>query len=695
MGGDSRSGDYAGRKANSSSVTNNGERRSKLSATHKKLKDVRLTADEEKSSSDSSDDSFATKDVERVGSSTRQKKGLPSILPPKKKPNELSKIAGDAVDKSNPSPPWKRIKSASHAQKSISVKPNTSSINHKTALFSTKPTFSLKKSASQSSSTSTKTPPSGKQSVKASLNFLGKVIDLTKPIRPKNPAVKSALAIKKEAAIQKKNPCLETMNVTMPIKSTTTIQKKNPTVIKTPIEKKIPVEKKKTPVGKKVTPTEKEAIKKKTPVEKKVTPNENEAIKKKTPVEKKVTPNEKKVTPNEKEATKQETSPEEKEPIKDSSTPIGPHTNSQEEAVGGTLMRMLAVAGMNLTSRDPKTGLTAFTVACRTGNLGLVKSLFKDTSPKLNMRDNHGASALLLALQKGHWHVARFLVDRGADVNLQDKQGWSALMLASRKGELDMVKVLVAAGARLDALHQGQSSAEMMARKEGHVEVADFLVKAGAKVPSRPKPPTAPLKGSLLLDYQNGGGWTALMSSSEEGKIDLVKALLARGAKLDLVNRQGQTALMLASAKGHLKVVRALHLAGADVQLKDLDGQSALTLAGHKGFAEVVGLLKGALAQKRKEDQVLAKELARQVKAKELARQVKAKELARQVKAKELARQVKAKEENAKKKAQEMAAQEEEKKRAFKKACLTARKTAKKVPSVVNSSGTLDDPIEL
>jgi ankyrin repeat protein len=58
--------------------------------------------------------------------------------------------------------------------------------------------------------------------------------------------------------------------------------------------------------------------------------------------------------------------------------------------------------------------------------------------------------------------------------------------------------------------------------------------------------------GSSLLYYAAG-----------KGDLELVEALLARGAELDRSNDAGNTPLMLAAARGHLEVVKRLLAAGA------------------------------------------------------------------------------------------------------------------------------------
>ena len=62
-------------------------------------------------------------------------------------------------------------------------------------------------------------------------------------------------------------------------------------------------------------------------------------------------------------------------------------------------------------------------------------------------------------------------------------------------------------------------------------------------------------------------------------------------------NKDGITALLFASFKGHTEIVKALLAKGADVNMKNNNGDTALMVASEKGFAEIVRLLKQARAK--------------------------------------------------------------------------------------------------
>ncbi len=69
---------------------------------------------------------------------------------------------------------------------------------------------------------------------------------------------------------------------------------------------------------------------------------------------------------------------------------------------------------------------------------------------------------------------------KGASVDLQRDTGATALMVASEKGHREVVEVLVAKGASVDLLARNGVSALMSAERNGHKDVVAVL-KAGGK----------------------------------------------------------------------------------------------------------------------------------------------------------------------------------------------------------------------
>jgi ankyrin repeat protein len=279
-------------------------------------------------------------------------------------------------------------------------------------------------------------------------------------------------------------------------------------------------------------------------------------------------------------------------------------------------------AKANLNAED-KDGRTALISAVMEGGLGVVRALIARRNDivdndgniiqhKINLGIKYfGKTALMWAaesVKECSGDIVRVLVE--ADVSDEDKA--QALMLAAKKGHSDVVRVLVEA----DVSDEGKAQALMLAAKGGHAKAVRVLVKK-ANV-------TAKDKAQALISAAGNGhlevvqvlmeaganlndvddlGQTALISAVMEGKLGVVRALIARRNnivdndgniiqyKIDLgMKYLGNTALMWAAKKGHKGVVEML----VEADVSDEDKAQALIYAAENGHLGVVLVLVGA-----------------------------------------------------------------------------------------------------
>ncbi|KAI2664462.1 KN motif and ankyrin repeat domain-containing protein 1 [Labeo rohita] len=87
-------------------------------------------------------------------------------------------------------------------------------------------------------------------------------------------------------------------------------------------------------------------------------------------------------------------------------------------------------------------------------------------------------------------------------------------------------------------------------------------------------------------------GQTGLMLAVSHGRMDMVKALLACGANVNIQDDEGSTALMCASEHGHVEIVKLLLAQpGCDATLSDNDESNALSIALEAGHKDIAVLL--------------------------------------------------------------------------------------------------------
>jgi ankyrin repeat protein len=167
-----------------------------------------------------------------------------------------------------------------------------------------------------------------------------------------------------------------------------------------------------------------------------------------------------------------------------------------------------------------------------------------------------GCTALMRAAAHGQLNSVRDLLQRGADVNQKDEAGFTALMLAARQGNHDVVKTLLDAGADPNAAigiaHVGRWSVLTMAMSRcnrNRILLVDTLIAAGAKVNPPIDDPITPLNHAI-----------------EQSDLEMIQAVLQRGAEVNRKDHFGNTPLTTAVAMGDINVavVKLLLAAGAN-----------------------------------------------------------------------------------------------------------------------------------
>jgi ankyrin repeat protein len=283
-------------------------------------------------------------------------------------------------------------------------------------------------------------------------------------------------------------------------------------------------------------------------------------------------------------------------------------------------------------------GVTPLSIACTNASAPMVERLLA-AGANPNALSAAGESPLMIASRAGSAGAVKALVARGADLNAKEPvRGQTALMWAVANQRPEVVRVLIETGADIHArsnvvpreyqtgsryvayddvrfvvkVDEGGSTPLLFAARSGDATSAALLLDAGAKVDDPAPTGATPLVvaahsghgvvAALFLERgadpnAAGAGYTALHAAVLRGDVALVKALLARGAKVDTplergtpVRRYSQdyafsadligaTPFWLAARYGDVPIMRALADAGANTRVIMSDGTNALVIA--------------------------------------------------------------------------------------------------------------------
>jgi ankyrin repeat protein len=275
------------------------------------------------------------------------------------------------------------------------------------------------------------------------------------------------------------------------------------------------------------------------------------------------------------------------------------------------MVEKLLSAGAN-PNAALRTGETALMRAARTGNADIVNALLAHKADVNAKQASKGQSALMWAVSQQHLEAARALMANGADVKARTAAGFTPLLFAAREGNLDLVRLLLAHGADVNESATDGSTALLVATVRGRVDLAGFFLDHGANPDGN-----AEVAGYTPLHWASGkfesvttydypdapGEWRAMVGiPNREGKLELIKALLVHGAKVNgrvtkdpprfgsTVFRRiyllGATSFYLAASVGDAEVMRLLAANGGDPMAKANDNSTPLIAAA--GIANAV-----------------------------------------------------------------------------------------------------------
>ena len=254
-------------------------------------------------------------------------------------------------------------------------------------------------------------------------------------------------------------------------------------------------------------------------------------------------------------------------------------------------------------------GMTALLFAARDGHLDAVRALVEGGANVDQVAGGEGSSPMVIAIANGHYTVAKYFLDSGADPNVANIDGLTSLYATinmrfapvswapnprTDQEEVDALGLLAAlldAGASPDArivrglwfsptshnrlwIDPAGATPFWRAAQASDVESMRLLLAAGAD------PNLSTFAGTTPLMVAAGIGWRGNFSqNAPDSWMRAVHFLAELGADVNAVDARGYTALHGAAALGNDEMVEFLVARGAEVAAVSGAGDSPADMA--------------------------------------------------------------------------------------------------------------------
>lgn len=253
------------------------------------------------------------------------------------------------------------------------------------------------------------------------------------------------------------------------------------------------------------------------------------------------------------------------------------------------------IADGSIDTKDPNhephvDGVTALTVAAQKGHYDVAKLLLEHGAD-VHAKDDEDRTALLMAVTGNYGELATLLISKGADPNTVyvDEEGAShnLLMDAIIVENEDFASLLITKGADIYYVDDTSVSTLLQASHRGLEKIVELLLEKHLSTADTNDKDSIQSK---YIDFPSSEGITPLIAAASEGHSAILNMLISAKADINARDKDGTTALMAASARGHFDVVSALLDAGANINDQNDDGHTALMFA-YNGKTQVETLL--------------------------------------------------------------------------------------------------------
>jgi len=268
----------------------------------------------------------------------------------------------------------------------------------------------------------------------------------------------------------------------------------------------------------------------------------------------------------------------------------------------GEVAELLVTRGADVNREDPSRFRgpsndspypTPLDFAIHSGNFKLCQILAK-AGAKIRKDD---FNRLKRAIYSDHPEILSWLIDRGMDPTAHGQDFDSAFTAAGATANVEMIRVLVTRSHNASVLKILLNEALQHAAEYGQITVVRFLLD-NTKVDLNRQIESS-YGGLSRMDDLNRQSprYTALSRAVENGRDEILRALLDKGGKVAGKTRSGAPVLSFVISQGRKDIFQLLMKFKPPLDAVDIDGRTALMTAVMKNDVEIAtALLQGGAA---------------------------------------------------------------------------------------------------
>lgn len=244
-----------------------------------------------------------------------------------------------------------------------------------------------------------------------------------------------------------------------------------------------------------------------------------------------------------------------------------------------------------------------------------VIELLLKSGADMELIDDAGDNALLLASEKCNIKKAEILLKNGMDINQKNNSGQTPLMkvvlnpFTKERNKLEFIKMLLKEKADVNLRDKEDKTIYIISKERSLNNISKLLLEFGAKEEIYSLDPGGLVQALMNKEYEqakimikNGvevnfisGEFSPLMCSIKN--VEIMKLLLEKGADVNLANKMNMTALTMAVMYNKADAVKLLIENNADVNVvSTLNDQTPLMFALQNKNNAIIKMLKEKVA---------------------------------------------------------------------------------------------------